>query len=216
MKRPRLVAGAIALTLLTGCGTVPQPSPAPVPSETARDVPSATASAVPDAWEALFRPLQLPTLEPGADCPTTTSAVDVEGIGPLLGDGPIYPAFAGPEGIFSLGIDDPVTEPVEIDGQEWWGKKTLWVSNDTYRGIALVRGGRIDRDGEVRFYPGSGPDYVRAMRLTEEPWVRGPSTPAGWREWNSGVFFTQPGCYAYQIDGEGFTAIVVVEATAGS
>ena len=101
-----------------------------------------------------------------------------------------------------------------IDGREWWGKKTLWVSNDKYRGIALVRGGRIDREGAILFYPGGGPDYVSEMRLTEEPWVRGPSTPSGWREWNSGVFFPEPGCYAYQIDGEDFTSIVIVEATA--
>lgn len=223
MGRPSLVLGAIALAMVTGCGAVPQPSPTLVPSGMPNDdAPSVTASpppaptASPDAWEALFRPLQLPTLQPGEACPTTTSSTDVDGIGPVLGDGPIYPAFVGSDGVFSLGIDDPAIEPVDIDGRDWWGKKTVWLSDDTYRGIALVRGGRIDRDGGVLFYPGSGPDYVPAMRLTVEPWVRGPSTPTGWREWNSGVFFTEPGCYAYQIDGEGFTEVVVVEATTAS
>lgn len=156
----------------TACSTVPpSPTPASVPAS-----PPLTPTATPDAWAALHRPLELPTLEPGAECPTTTSTVDVEGIGPALGDGPIYPAFVGSDGVFSLGFGDPANEPVTIDRRDWWGKKTLWVSDDTYRGMALVRGGRIDRDGEILFYPGSGPDYVSEMRLTKEPWVRGPSS----------------------------------------
>ena len=196
---------------------------APSPSRLAASSPTVAAatssaatvpapSASPDAWEALLRPLELPTVAPGDACPTTGSSTEVEGIGPVLGDGPIYPAFLGPDGVFEIGTAG--TEPIEVDGRDWWGRKTLWVSADTYRGIALVRGARIDRAGVVLFYPGSGREYVSAMRLTAEPWVRGPDTPAGWREWNSGVLFAEPGCFAFQIDGEGLTSVVVVEATA--
>lgn len=135
----------------------------------------------------------------------------LEDIGPILGDGPIYPAFLGADGVFGLGLNVSGNRPAEFDGRDWWGKKTLWVSDDTYKGIALVRGSRIDQRGEVLFYTvGGGYDWV--LRLTVEPWVGG-GAPPGWREWNSGTGYLGPGCYAFQIDGETFTDVVIVEAT---
>jgi len=197
---------------------LPEPSDTPFgPTAMSNDgsasaTPSPTPTATPDAWAALFRPLQFRTVEQSEECPATASSATLDNIGPVLGDGPIYPAFLGPDGVFSLGLDVSGNEPVRIDGRDWWGKKTLWLSVDGYDGIALVRGGRIDRDGEMLFYPGSGPEYVSALRLTVEGWVHGGS-PSGWREWNSGTFVAEPGCYAFQVDGEDFTDIIVVQAT---
>lgn len=201
---------AIAVLVTAACESMPTASETPTTTATPFDFHPET----PDPWAALARPLQLPRIEPGDACPTTTSTMDLEGIGPILGDGPIYPAFLGPDGIFSLGQQVSGNQPQQIDGRDWWGKKTLWVSDDPVRGIGLVRAGRIDADGEVWFYPGNLREYVGEMRLTVEAWVYGPDTPGGWREWNSGVFFADPGCYAFRIDGEDFTDIVVVQVEA--
>jgi hypothetical protein len=213
----RAAVATFALMVMAGCARSPSPSISPGPtlsqaSPSPAATSSPTATATRDAWAGLFRTLKLPSLEPGEACPATASTATLANIGPVVGDGPIYPAFLGPDGVFSLGLDGSGNEPIRIGIQDWWGKKTLWLSDDSYDGIALVRGGRIDQPGEVLFYPGSGPDYVAAMRLTEHAWVSG-GAPAGWREWNSGVFYAEPGCYAFQVDGEDFTDIIVVEAT---
>lgn len=216
MKRRGVLLGAIALAVVSGCGTVPPPSASPgltsLPSEAASPRAATPKPAItPDAWAPLFRPLELPSIEPGEACPATGSSATLDNIGPVLGDGPIYPAFLGLDGVFTLGIDMSGNEPVRIDERDWWGKKTLWLSDDSYAREALVRGGSVDQKGEMIFWTVGG-GYDSALRLTVEPWVSGGS-PSGWREWNGGAFFTEPGCYAYQIDGEGFTDVVVVEAT---
>lgn len=213
MKRLSGAALIVAVALSAGCSVTPSPSASP-PTPTPRTSPTPlatapTATPAPDPWAHLFRPLQLPSAERD-DCPSTVSASELENIGPILGDGPIYPAFLGTEGRFGVRFDDESVEPVTVDGTQWWGKKTLWLSDDAYKDIALVRGGRIDAPGGLLFYPGDGPDMTSDMRLTREGWVSGGS-PAGWREWNSGVFFAAPGCYAFQIDGQDFTDTVVVE-----
>lgn len=213
MKRMTATMLIAALSFAGGCSAWPAPtgtrsaasSTSPLPSAAAR-----TASPVPDPWAHLFRPLHLPSPAGGKRCSPTSSSRELAKIGPILGAGPIYPAFLGTSGRFGVGFDDPSIEPVMVSGQQWWGKKTLWLSDDRYKDIALIRGGRIDATGDVLFYPGSGSDYVSALRLTRKAWVYGGS-PAGWREWNSGVLFGAPGCYAFQIDGQDFTGTVVVE-----
>jgi hypothetical protein len=199
---------AIVVLVAAACGGMPAESETPTITATPFDFHPET----PDPWAALARPVELPSIEPGDACPTTQSTMDLEGVGPpLLGDGPIYPAL-GPDGIVTLGFNDRAG--TTIDGQDWWEAKVLWVSDDPDRGIGLIRGGRIDADGDVWFYPGNLGEYVSEMRLTVEAWVYGPRTPGGWREWNSWVYFAEPGCYAFQIDGEDFTDIVVVQVTA--
>ena len=35
--------------------------------------------------------------------------------------------------------------------------------------------------------------------------------PPGWREWNSFAWVTEPGCYAFRIDGERFSESIVIQ-----
>ena len=35
-----------------------------------------------------------------------------------------------------------------------------------------------------------------------------PNVPAGWRMWPSGTYVASPGCYAWQVDGVGFSEII--------
>lgn len=209
--RSRIGQLPILALVMAACGTIPDPSTtlsAPVmPSEVTTPNPTATL----DPWAHLFRPLELPSIEPDEECPATSGTATLDRIGPVLGEGPIYPAFLGAEGVFSLGLDESGNEPTRFEGRDWWGKKTLWLSDDTYDGIALVRGGRIDQEADLLFWTVGG-GFEAALRLTVEGWVRGGSPP-GWREWNTGVFFIDPGCYAFQIDGEQFSHLIIVGAT---
>ena len=200
-------ASSVVTLLLLGCSFVPAPafeSDPPTPGTPAQPQPVTTPEATADPWAPLFRPVSFPALPPGDPCPTTTSTTAPEAIGPVLGDGPIYPAFLGPDGLITLTAE----WPVHHDGQTWRSKKVLWVSDDSYGGIALVRGFRIDGPGEILFSAAGG-DWVDVLRLTREAWVFG-GAPRGWREWNSGSAFNEPGCYAYQVDGETFTDVIVI------
>lgn len=213
--RLAVVAAVAALTLAqTGC-TVLDVEPTPGQSASARATPvgpdTSPTPGIPDAWEPLLRrPLQLPSVRSGEPCPTTKSSATPDWIGPVLGDGPIYPAFLGSEGVFTVGSFFVHEQAGWYTAVDWYGKKTLWVSDASYHGIALVRGWRLDGTGGVRFTEGPGP-LVPALRLTLDGWVTGHGAEPGWREWNTGSWFTGPGCYAYQVDGDSFTDVIVVE-----
>lgn len=207
-----LVAALIVLPLVIACEARPSLTSNPVESSA---TPWEWPTPTPDPWLALARPLGLPSVGPGDSCPATTSTLTLQGIGPLLGDGPIYPAVRTHDGVLGLRFDDP-TRTAWIDGRRWFGIKTLWVSNDPARGIGLVRAERLDDEGGIWFHPRADPEYVRELRLTAEPWVSGPQTPAGWREYNSIVYLAEPGCYGFQIDGETFSTVVVLRVDATS
>lgn len=94
--------------------------------------------------------------------------------------------------------------------QEW----TMWLSKPSYRGPVLVRGGRLDGHGRVRF--GDGPRPGVELRLPAGEWDDPARTrfgplrlPLGLREgWRVAMRPTQikaGRCYAFQVDGEGFS-----------
>lgn len=156
-------------------------------------VPQASARA--GGWRALERPLHLPHLAPGAACPVshTDVAVDFEsfGIARGLGPGPAYP----------IGMDHGVL-PVRraTDGGRWAGQKVLWFVHPRYYGPVLVRGRRLDGPGLVRFGRGAVP--APELRL-----------PVGTSEQPSFTRLRATGCYAYQIDGNHFSRVIVFRAT---
>jgi hypothetical protein len=69
----------------------------------------------------------------------------------------------------------------------------------------IVRGRRIDRPGDVRFALGGPP--VDVLELPQG----GPT--GGERYWPSYTLVEEAGCYAYQIDGIGFSNAVEFEIT---
>jgi hypothetical protein len=155
-------------------------------------VPSAAARA--GGWSALQRPLHLPHIAPGAACPVShpdaTTDFDQFGIARGLGPGPAYPILPG--GVLSL--------VPAAHGGRWAAQKVLWFVHPRYRGRVLVRGRRLDGPGLVRFDRGVVP--VRELRLG-----------AGTTERPSFTRLRATGCYAYQIDGGGFSRIIVFRAT---
>jgi hypothetical protein len=87
----------------------------------------------------------------------------------------------------------------------WLAFKTLWFSLPSYDGPFIVRARRLDGSGRVRFgETPSAPEIV----------VRGPTVNQshGYREVPGGTWLKAPGCYAWQVDGQGFSHVIVFEA----
>lgn len=160
---------------------------------------------------AFKRPLQLPKLAPGAPCPVSQPDPDVDfsayGIAPGLGDGPAYPVgFAS--GTLRL------APAANFGSKAWGGQKVLWFVLPSYTGPVLIRGGRLDAPGLVRFERGNvPPEELLITRTTAIP--GGVTPPAEARYRPSYTRVKGPGCYAYQVDGIGFSDVVVFRAAGG-
>jgi len=106
-------------------------------------------------WKKLHRPLHLPELAAGADCPV--SPIDRQfafgryGVGAGLGRGPAYPNA----GSAALTVGLP---PTGLWAESAWsGAKVLWFVSPAYRGPVLIRGRRLDGSSWVRFGDGKVP-----------------------------------------------------------
>ena len=160
--------------------------------------PLPTAAA--DPYAALrARPLKLPGVTPGQPCPRALGRIVSPSFGPALGSGPVYPVGLGTEGTIDL------AGAMEEGG--WLYAKVLWVAAPSFRGPILVRGGRLDAVGEVRFERGADP--ARELALNTDP--RGPDAE-GWTDWPSYTRLRASGCYAYQVDTPGFTLVIPFDA----
>jgi hypothetical protein len=146
------------------------------------------------------RPLQLPTIGPSAPCPVTTGKVVAPAFGAALGNGPVYPVGLGSEGTTSIGGN--------LEEGGWIFVKVLWISDlSRYNGPVLVRGGRIDSPGELRF--GSGPTPPSELQLDPS---EGAGSAPGWQDWPTYTRLRTPGCYAFQVDGLTFTQVIPFQA----
>jgi hypothetical protein len=145
--------------------------------------------------------LTLPVLADGQKCPVSPEGSISPDFGPALGKGPVYPVGI-PHGLLQF-----IYPPVETQlwyPSDWGGQKVLWVVDPEYHGPVLIRGGRIDAPGRLGFGGLSKPFWE--MRF-------GASAADGaWRQFPSFTRLKAPGCYAYQIDGDGFQTVVVFEA----
>ncbi len=175
--------------------------------------PSATPA---DIWQVLRdRPLRLPALSPGADCPVASGRPVSPDFAPAFGDGPVYPVGLDTEGVLHFGYDGGFA------GSEWGGQKVLWVSSPAYQGPALVRGAQLDGPNELRFEGASAAE--RELRPwpdgnAADPWPPSPSPRPGWTYaygWRERPSYTRvraAGCYAYQVDGLGLSEVIVFRA----
>lgn len=156
-------------------------------------------------WTGLLRrPLQIPSIDAGSVCPATAANGTLGEHGnldaptsPAFGPGPAYPALAGEEGHAVL------TYLAGWGYEGWDGTKLLWTVPG-YAGPYVVRGRQVDGPGALRF--DQGPNW--SNKLHEELRLVGPLTllnPAA-------TFLTSPGCYGYQVDGRGFSYVIVFEA----
>jgi hypothetical protein len=150
-------------------------------------------------WNGLLRrPLHLPTLGSGSSCPASRARGTLGFYGSLaFGPGPAYPTLAAES-------DHAVLQYLVGWGDDGWdGTKALWTV-PSYYGPYVVRGRQLDGPGELRF--DQGPAWTR--RMNPELRLVGPEAdlhPAA-------TYLRGPGCYAYQVDGRGFSYLIVFEA----
>lgn len=134
----------------------------------------------------------------------------------VLKRGPVYAALlAGPPRIVYL------SEPPAPGESKWRAVRTIWVSRPSYHGPLLVRGGRLDRPGRVGFGSAVRPRWE--LRLPAGSWPhsdvhpRGRARPVGdrWRASSVPTRILDPGCYAFQVDGVGFSYVLAFGVQGG-
>jgi hypothetical protein len=153
-----------------------------------------------DMWAGLrARPVNLPTVSPGASCPAAPGKQVSPDFGVALGDGPVYPVGFGTDGVYHYA-------GTNAEGG-WLNLKVLWIADPSYTGPVLVRGRQVDGPGEVRFE--SGPAPIAELRLSQND---GPQIGTMWPNWPTYTRIKGPGCYAYQVDGETFSDVIVFRA----
>lgn len=196
-----MVGGAMPLTQATVTQT-----PASVPS-VPQMTTSPAVSPTADAWTILEqRPLAVPTLPAGSPCPRAEGRRVSPAFSFAIGDGPAYATAFGPDGVYSdrKGGDDFIG---------WLYQ--FWLANPTYQGPLLIRGRQIDGPNTLQFaiQPGAkagelrlGPGGVRSAEANDS---------SGWRFWKTYTVAPAPGCYAYQVDGEGFSQTIVFQVVSG-
>jgi hypothetical protein len=193
--RPTLLIVA-ALTALAGCTA----APAPAPSATTFPSDPTTPS---DAQVAslLARPLRVPSIEPGAPCPTSSAstrspvAQPADAVG--LGQSPLFPIsfYVGPAATLELRGATPTPEGL-------YDLKVVWASTTSYVGPAVVRVGRLDGTGRgfVRLLYDAKASRGDAVLFTLDDYPR---------DWPSLTYVSGPGCWAYQVDGLTFDETLV-------
>ena len=206
----RILVALVLGSALAACDSSPGPT---LPNPTRPT--AATTSPEPAELAALrARPLRLPTFAAGDPCPVTQPLpldppppaghplVCCDG-GPALalGRAPLFPA-AG----YFRGEGTQVHLQVKETSPGWYGSKAPWASRPGYRGWVLIRTARLDGPGRGRV----------ELQIDGSPDISGDSIgvneEADWQFWPGVTEVTGAGCYAYQVDGSGFTEVIVFRA----
>jgi hypothetical protein len=160
----------------------------------------------------LSRPLHLPSLQPGGRCPTSSGYTVNNSyfVGDALGRGPVRILLADTGDVIHGRVDIAAGRK-----HSWHALQTLWFAMPGYDGPFVVRAARIGarspvevQPGETGLIPGSGPLVVPA----------GPTinTQSGYRTVPGSTWVTSPGCYGWQVDGRGFSEVIIVKVVAAA
>ena len=164
--------------------------------------------------------LGLPKLEAGGGCPVSRHrpAEDVSPLGELVlfGDGPVYLATARPGGKRNAGYAMWHPDEGTIDYDAWphpdgrAADQLSWAAKPGFGGRVLVRGRRLDGEGEMAFKTFEGDTARRSMTLG--PDVGRSRFVDGWRTWTGYAYPPSSGCYAVQLDWPDGREVIVFEA----
>jgi hypothetical protein len=152
------------------------------------------------------RPLRIESVAPGEPCPTSRLRATSPDFGPGLGDGPVYPVGFTKRGVLRFPYPPPKNSV--FAGSAWGGQKVLWVGDPSYGGPILIRGHQVDGVNRVQFGQGSAAllKELAFEAQSADNWA------GGWRTFPSYTRLRAPGCYAYQVDGAGFSDVITFKA----
>jgi hypothetical protein len=160
----------------------------------------------------LARPLHFPVLAPGARCPVSKGSTldSAYFTGAALGSGPVRVLLADRGDVLRGRVDLGASAT-----PGWSAVQTLWIAMPGYKGPFVVRAARLGarapievQASETGLSPGLGPLVVAAGATS--------NSQGGYRTVPGSTWVKSPGCYAWQVDGRGFSEIVVVDATAST
>ena len=206
-----VLAVPVTVSVLDEPGGDPAGEPTAGPTDDA--VPCADDECGPaTVISAIRRPLRLPTAAAGEACPVSPTRRLPGGTFVAVGSGPVQ--------LVGADRQQPATVTMSASEGTWLDQKVYWAVDTGYSGPLLLRGGRIDGDGLLRFdrylgavgYTGGAGDGLRHPELA---YVRdglnadGDSTSSSYP---SGIHVSSPGCYAIQVDGAGFSQTLVFRA----
>lgn len=96
------------------------------------------------------------------------------------------------------------------DTPGWFAFKSNWIVAPSYQGPIIVRAKRIDGPGRVALLGGAAPGpLVVPPGPTINDYSRTRTAPVG-------TYVAGPGCFAFQVDGNGFSEHIVVNAVASA
>ena len=91
-------------------------------------------------------------------------------------------------------------------------RSVRWLAGSDYQQPALVRGGQIGESAPIRFVVGGNNPSIPTLALRTGADDSAMSEP-GWRTQQATIEVTDPGCYAFQVDGVNLLEFVVFEVT---
>lgn len=130
-------------------------------------------------------------------CPRSPGGRPNPDIGVALGAGPAYAVlgFEGRKNVVELTADEL------RDGSYW--HKTLWAIDPDYDGSVHIQGRGIDPVQKIAFgYDGRALTELEFHAEETDRWRYGPSD----------TILPGPGCYAFDVRGEGFSDVIVFQA----
>ena len=194
----------VILAITAACGAASSQSP-PNPSPSA---PGATETSPTSLRE---RPVQLQALPRGAPCPTT----------PLTNL-----QIAGSPGLTKLGSYGFGRSPVYLSGQQRWysGRQAVSILiTPTYSGPLLVRSRQLDGAFHLTLAHedlpppavSSLPELVNAHETPDGIEMDALPPPRSWHVWTGFLTTDGPGCFGIQVDGGGFSEVIVIQVQQG-
>ena len=160
----------------------------------------------------LSRPLHFPSLERGGACPVSPASTVKNAffVGVALGRGPVR-VLLPDRGDIRRG--QVLLGRTQTPG--WSALQTLWFATPGYDGPFVVRAARLGTRGPIAVQAdqtGLGPGRG-ALIVAPGPTL---NTQDGYRTIPGSTWVRSPGCYAWQVDGQGLSEIVVADTFAAA
>lgn len=194
----------VILVTTAACGAVSSQSSA-TPSPGGSGPSETTAPALRE------RPVQIQTLPRGAPCPAT----------PLTSQ-----QVTGSHGLTKLGSYGFGEGPVYLSGQLRWysGRQAINIMiSPTYSGPLLVRSRQLDGAFHLTLVHedlppqavSNLPELVQARETSDGIEMDTLPPPRSWHVWPGFLTTDGPGCFGLQVDGNGFSEVIVIQVEPG-